>query len=77
MSNHPFPQVANPVTALDHQRNANHWYYELMGAEDALRPYGAGKAPLEIFQAAHTCRWVYKEMKRKADQARAKERAAA
>lgn len=72
---HPFPQVAKPVTPLDFQRNANHWYFELMKAEDELNAYGYGKAPADVFAAAHTCRWVYKEKKRLADKARQTARA--
>jgi len=82
----PFPQVPNPQTAAEHQQNANHATYERMRADAKLAKYNAAMGVAKqqatvavggasLFADLHTARWVEKEMRRKAEQARNQERA--
>jgi hypothetical protein len=71
----PFTRVAKPATAAEHQAAANWATYERMAATEALSALPYGKAPAEVCAAAHTAKWVEKELARVARNAWGKERA--
>jgi hypothetical protein len=75
----PFTWYPRPVTAKEHQSNANRATYQKQEAIEALQEYDeAGiKAPCDVISAVHTMRWVEKGLIRKAQQVRAEEALAA
>lgn len=73
----PFTYYPKPASPREHQSNANHYHYELMGAREDLAGFDTAKipAPASVIADHHTLRWVAKEHERLARKAWAEARA--